>query len=157
MYWYWGALPHQLCSRPRRGDSDGFMLPPPGQALACLPLSNPQYSSLSLSSCLSPRRLGQHAHPQLYIAISPSHDPPTATSDLLGVEAGVRAVWGRGWGENLRDSPAGNSLSRAAALSPSLVTGRLPAPSHWSLYKYRPDQDEKLLSMPSNLCASRAC
>ena len=90
--------------------------PSPGQASACLPLPSPQYSSLSLSSCLSPRSLGQRAHPQLFIAISPSHDLPLATSDLLGVEAGVRGVRGRGWDENLWDSPAGNSLSRASTV-----------------------------------------
>ena len=69
-------------------------------------------SLLCTSSCLSPRRLGQRAHPRLFIAISPSHDPPTATSDLLGVEAGVRAVRGRGGDKNLGGSPTGNSPSR---------------------------------------------
>lgn len=86
--------------------------PAPGQASACWPPHSPQNSSLSLSSCLSPRRLGQSAHPRLFIAISPSHDPPTATSDLLGVEAGVRAVRGRGGDKNLGSSPTGNSPSR---------------------------------------------
>lgn len=51
-------------------------VPSLGRAVACLPPSSPQYSSLSLSSCLSLRRLGQHAHPQLFIGISLSHDPP---------------------------------------------------------------------------------
>lgn len=37
---------------------------------------------------------------------------PVGTSDLLGVEAGVREAWGGEHGEgNLRDRPMGTSLS----------------------------------------------
>lgn len=129
--------------------------PAPGQAWACLPPSSPQCSSLSLSPCLSPRRLGQHAHPPLFIAISPSHDPLTATSDLLGVETGVRAVRGRSWDVNLRDSPAGNSLSRASGTVPFLRGQEASSPEALVLYKYRPDQ-WKLLSMLPPPCSQSA-
>lgn len=44
--------------------------------------------------------------------------------------------------------------SAGPALSPSLVTRRLPAPSHWSGYKHCPDQDGKRLRMLSDLCAA---
>lgn len=63
-------------ARPRAAGTRTAPCSFPGPGLGLLTPGHPQYSSLSPSSCLSPRRLGQHAHPQLFIAISPSHDPP---------------------------------------------------------------------------------
>lgn len=62
-------------ARPHAFGTQNAPCPLPRQALACVPPAAPQYCSLSLSSCLSPRRLGQYAHPWLFIAISLSHDP----------------------------------------------------------------------------------